>query len=167
MKLNSLNTNKHHGFKTPDRYFDNLDQDLLHLAKLHAKTDASGFKAPNDYFNTLETQILQKTSQQTNPSKVITLKRNTWLYVSSIAATLLLLFSLTLFNKSASSFDSLNNDTLVSYILSQDIDYSEMASLIKDETTFADNILKESISDQNIETYLENDLELDDLLNQN
>lgn len=166
MKLNDLHKDKAAGFKTPEGYFSNLEENIFHQSKLKSRISSHGFTVPHAYFDTLEDTVLSKLKTE-KPTKVISLKSKSWLYLSSIAATIALLISLTLFNNKSFTFSSLNNETIETYILNQDINTSEMAALIINSNAFESEILQESISDNSIETYLESTIELEDFLYNN
>ncbi|CDF78562.1 hypothetical protein BN863_8500 [Formosa agariphila KMM 3901] len=161
MKLKDLHNGKKTAFKVPKDYFNtNLEESILSEAKLRAKVLNHGFKAPDNYFETLEEQIYSKTDR--NPkAKVKTIQLKPWIYAASIAASLALIFTLTFSNNQSNSISAINNDSLESFILDEDLNTSEMATLITDSDLFGRDILNNALSDATIDYYIES--EIDDL----
>ncbi len=129
MKDNNLNNIKTSGFKVPKDYFEGLEDAILNEIHLKAQVKDTGFKVPNNYFDTVETSILSKLEKP--EVKVIPLfSRKTILTLSSIAAAVVLFFSLNLF-KTNLSIDSLDTDTVENYILDE-IELNDLSVLIED-----------------------------------
>ncbi|MDX1270694.1 hypothetical protein [Bizionia paragorgiae] len=114
MKNKGLHIIKESGFKTPSNYFEGLETEILTTARLKNNAAQSGLKAPSNYFETFEVSIPASSKEV----KVIPLYKKIVLSVGSIAAALLLFFSLNLFKKDL-SFDSLSSATLDSYLLEE------------------------------------------------
>ena len=165
MKNKNLHKIKTTGFKTPDAYFESFDKNLINKLKEQTKFDkleSSGFEVPIDYFKNIEETILAKVSKSKGP-KVISLftKRNI-IYVSSIAAAVLLLFNLSIF-KSNLSFDSLDSETVENYMINEDISFYEIASLLPEEGLIEENFIKHNFNTENVEIYLLDNLDVEDL----
>ena len=163
MKKNKLNTIKKTGFKVPEDYFDNLEEQLLSTVKLKNKNPSSGFGVPDGYFETLEERIFQQVPEA-QESKVISLFRNKYiLYTAGIAASILILFNLSIFNHQTTWAD-IDTETAENYVINENIGTYEIASLLEieeiDETIFFDLDIKE----EQLETYLENNAEIETLL---
>ncbi len=166
MKNKNLNKISATGFKTPDHYFESLDQAIL--SKLHSDTPLNaikrpGFKVPDHYFNTFEDHITQNISKQ-NKTKVIQLNtKRTLLYVSSIAAAILLLITLFVIDDTP-SFDNLETETVENYLLDENISSYEIAALLNDEE-LDDLIFSEhNLDKDNIEEYLLNNADIEALM---
>lgn len=143
------------GFKVPERYFESLDSKILDKTKttslLNRKTE-SGFKVPDGYFENFNVKPKKE--------KVITLKQV--LYISSIAAALVLLFT-TFIPREETTFDSLETATIENYLLEEHYETSEIASLLAD-----DELSLETFdlvpSDEIIEDYLIQNTSIDNLI---
>ena len=163
MKLKDLHNDKTAGFKMPKDYFNTLEDSILNEAKLQDKVSDHGFKVPDYYFDTLEDEILTKFHSKST-TKVRTLNIKPWAYAASIAACLALMFTLTFSKNQTHSISSINNDTLESFILSEELNTSEMAALITDSDVFENDILNSALSDASIDYYIESEVDLEDLL---
>ncbi len=151
---------KNAGFKIPDNYFEGIEDAILNQIKLK-NIEGSGFKVPDNYFESLEDTILNKISKN-EKSKVINLfTRRNLMYVSSIAATLLLLFNLSVFHKKTASFETLETASLESYIMNEYIDSYEMASLLTNEDLVEENFIEHNFSEENMESYILNNVDLE------
>lgn len=161
-KKNTHNINKT-GFKVPKDYFDNFEDFVLSEIKLKETIKNHGFNVPDDYFETLKIEILSKVSKK-DPVKIIPLfNKRTLIYASSIAATILLLFNLSIFEKNI-SFDSLDIETAENYIIEENIGSYEIASLLSDYDFNEENFVNYSFNEENLENYLLENLDVDDLI---
>ncbi len=113
MNKNKLHNIKDSGFKAPENYFDGLEDSIMDQIKLHEKIEDTGFKSPDNYFDLLEDKIIDRVKHE---PKVISLfnKRNL-LYASSIAAALVIMFSIFI-NKSELTFDDLETASIENYL---------------------------------------------------
>ncbi len=165
MKLN-LNNIKKAGFKTPENYFDAVEDNIMNAIKQENNLNLSketGFKTPENYFDAFEDVVINKIETKNTP-KVITLfsKRNL-LYASSIAAAVLLLFNLSIFNKEV-TWDSLDTLTVENYIIDEGIDSYELAALLTDDDFSETDFLEQNITDETLENYLLDNLDLEELI---
>jgi len=165
MKKNTLHQITSSGFKTPENYFESFDASLLN--KLHPESaldsvKTSGFKIPDNYFETVDETILDLTVK--NKTKVIPLFSKTqWIYASSIAAAVLLLFNLSFF-ESKPSFDNLDTETIDYFIMDEPMSSYEMALLLDNETLEEALDIDYSINEDIIEEYLLNNADIEALL---
>jgi len=153
-----------HGFKAPNGdYFKTLENNILDkMAISHIET--SGFKAPKNYFNTLENKVLNHPDIKQKPVKVLPiLTKKHVIYISGIAATLALLFSLT-YSKSNTSFDALETQTVENYILNENIDSYDIAQLLNDSDLNEESFIEHDLSNNNIESYLINQLDIENII---
>ncbi|WP_298534739.1 hypothetical protein [uncultured Algibacter sp.] len=166
MKKSNLNKIKSTGFKLPDDYLDSFEEQVL--GKIHDKPkldaiETSGFKKPENYFDSLEERIAQKLSNQ-KETKVITLNaKRTLVYLSGIAAAILVLFNLAIFD-SKPSFDDLETETVENYLLDESITSYEIAGLLSDEQIEEVIILDHNLSEDHIETYLLDNADIETLM---
>ena len=93
------------GFTTPDKYFDAFDDKMLDRLKTDYNK-SNGFKTPTNYFKDIDQKILSKVALE-KPVKVIKLNTSKYLKILgfSIAASLLLFFSLRNSNTNDNVFD--------------------------------------------------------------
>ena len=164
MSQEKLHTIKNSGFKVPENYFDTLEDRLFTQAKLKASTDSSGFTVPENYLDTLEDKILSQVSKQQEEPKVISLfNRKNLLYASSIAAAVTLLFTLSI-QKTKPMLDGVDNETVESYLLNEDIDLYEIASRLTVEDLAEENFKEVKIDEATFEDYILNDVDLEGIM---
>ena len=159
----NLKNIKASGFKTPENYFEGVEDSVLN--QIHLKSiEGSGFKIPEGYLDTLDDTIIAKVSK-TNDTKVINLfSRKNLLYMSSVAAAILLLFNLSIFeSKRVASFDTLDTATLENYILSEYIDSYEISSLMNNEEINEEAFIDYNFSDEHMEDYILNNIDIEGL----
>lgn len=159
----NLKNIKASGFKTPENYFEGVEDSVLN--QIHLKSiEGSGFKIPEGYLDTLDDTIIAKVSKN-NDSKVINLfSRKNLLYMSSVAAAILLLFNLSIFeSKRVASFDTLDTATLENYILSEYIDSYEISSLMNNEEINEEAFIDYNFSDEHMEDYILNNIDIEGL----
>ena len=162
----NLNNIKETGFKTPDNYFDAVEDNIMDA--IHQKNNLnqvkdSGFNIPKNYFDSLEDSIINKIEKE-DTSKVIKLfnKRNL-IYASSIAAAILILFNLSIFDEKI-TFDSLETQAVENYIINEGIDSYELAALLSEDELIEEDFIKLNITDETLEDYLLDNLDLEDLI---
>ena len=162
----NLNNIKKTGFKTPNNYFDGVEDNIMNAIQQESSFNLSketGFTTPNNYFETIEDAVINKLNKKDN-SKVIKLfNRRNLIYVSSIAAAILLLFNLSIFDKEV-TFDSLDTQTVENYIISEGIDSYELAALLTEDEFSEVDFLEETIAAETLENYLLDNLELEELI---
>ncbi|MDO6760076.1 hypothetical protein Q4566_07675 [Tamlana sp. 2_MG-2023] len=168
MKTNKLHNDKSTGFKVPEGYFDTLDDKIMSQVKNNLTLDTgaeNGFKVPKDYFNTVDERIIKRIENGEKTAKVIPIfNKKTILFASSIAAAVLLLFNLSVFESNKPSFNNLDVQTVENYIIYEDISTSELATLFTVEE-LDETVLSESVfDDENIEDYLLNHADIENLL---
>lgn len=166
MKDKNLNTIKSTGFEVPKDYFDAFDEKLLNkIAKEESitKIKSTGFKTPEGYFDNLEERIIQNVSEEKETKVISLINKKTIVYISSIAAAILLLFNLSIFKKNI-VVDDIETETVVNYIIDEDISSYEIAALLTEEELSEDNIVDHNFNEENIEEYLLNNADIEELL---
>lgn len=156
MKNKSLHNINHSGFKTPEGYFEGFDDKLLEKLKSDVTLSAdiaSGFKTPESYFDELEDTIIKQLSNDKEPKVISIFSKRNIVYMSSVAAAVLLLISLSLFN-TTSEFDDLETQTVENYIIDANISSYEIASLLSEEDINQNSLVEYDLKDENIEAYL-------------
>ena len=162
MKHKNLKDIHGSGFKVPKDYFENFEDSIMSQTSLNEKVSGSGFNVPQDYFDTVEEEILSKVSQKDSVKVISLFNKKTILYVSSIAATFALMFSI--FNSNSElDFDSIETTTIESYLNNEDFESNELAALFNDTDFLDDNFNDINFSEEAIEDYVNDNLELNDL----
>lgn len=157
----NLNNIKGSGFKVPENYFQGLEDSVLNQIKLKS-TETPGFTMPKGYLDTIEDNVLAKVSENKDTKVINLFSRRNLLYVSSIAASILLLFNLSIFESNrATSFDALDTATVENYIMNEYINSYDMASLLTDEDIVEENFIEHSFSEENIENYILNNIDIE------
>ncbi|WP_452223381.1 hypothetical protein [Lacinutrix chionoecetis] len=155
MKKEHLN-NRKSGFKVPQNYFEGLEDSLLVHAKLKNKVSESGLKTPDGYLENFSVSVEKET-------KVISIfSRKNVLFVSSIAAALVLFFSLNIFDNSPLSLNDLDTTTVDSYILNE-TEVSDLSSLFQENELTEAQFIDYSLSDETLDSYFE-DVDVSDLI---
>lgn len=166
MKNKNLNNIKSTGFTTPNDYFESFDEVLLNKLKGEDALNTiktTGFKTKDNYFDDLENRIINKLPER-NETKVISLvSKKTIIYVSSIAAAILLLFNLSIFD-SKPTFDNLETEIVENYIIDENISSYEIASLLTEEQIEESIIVDYNFDEANIEDYLLNNADIEALM---
>ena len=161
MKPNKLHNINKTGYKAPENYFKNLEDQIMSRIKL-SKLDNTGFKMPNDYFNPIESRRVIHTISREKKTKVIPLYSNqNIIYISGIAVAILLLLNLSIFKK-----DSWNIEAQIveNYIIDETTSSYKIASLLEDEDLIEANFVSHNFSDKNIENYVINNVDIQELI---
>ena len=162
MKKYSLKNIKRSGFKTPEDYFETFQWSIFNKNKIDSET---GFKVPKGYFETIDEIIFDKVYNQ-KESKVIQLFNKKAVIVGlSIAASIVLFFNLSIF-KDQITFDSLDYETLESFVLDQELESSDLATLITNTEMLSNSGIAESVSDVVLENYLLDIEDVEDFLSE-
>ena len=157
----NLNKIKGSGFKAPENYFQGLEDSVLNKIKLK-DIETPGFTMPKGYLDTLEDNVLAKVSENKDTKVINLYSRRNLLYVSSIAASILLLFNLSVFESNrTASFDTLDTATVENYIMNEYINSYDMASLLTDEDIVEEDFIEHSFSDENVENYILNNIDIE------
>lgn len=158
MKNNKLHNIKNSGFKVPLNYFEGLEDSILAEAKLKSLVSDSGFKTPEGYIENFNVSVKKET-------KVISIfSRKNMLLVSSVAAAIVLFFSLNVFDNSPLTITDLDNTTVENYILDE-TEIGDLTSLFQNNELSETQFIDYSLSDETLDSYLEtidvNDLYLE------
>ena len=162
MKNEKLHNIKSTGYKTPDDYFESFDEKIFSKLNIESPLDSikeTGFKVPGNYFESFTDAILDK-----KESKVIQLfSKTNLIYISSIAAAILLLFNLSIFDNKP-TFGNLDIETVESFIEDENISSYEIAALLTEEQIEENIIIDYSFSEDNIEEYLLDNADIEALM---
>lgn len=158
MTKNKLHNMKS-GFKVPDNYFNQLEENLLSEISLKEHVSETGFNIPDGYFEMFKVEINEPASK----TKVISLfSRKTMWYAASVAAIVILLINIPDF-KATDNFAAIDTESMESYMLTNDYDAYELSELFIETKGFEAAILEESITDASLEDYLYDNAELEDI----
>lgn len=161
MKQKKLDTIKTSGFKTPKKYFSQVEEQILNEVNLIDKADQSGFEIPEDYFDTLDEKIL---SQLEEDKPVIALKsKRNFYYIAGIAASLLLLFAIYINQEFT---EEISAEMVENYFQDSDLDSYELAQLLSDAELLEDDfvITETEYNEDNLEAYLLDNTDIEQLL---
>jgi len=167
---NKLDNIKNTGFKVPQDYFQNLEDKIMDNAKLDNTLqgiDDTGFKTPEGYLDTLEDVVLTKVTKSSNPKVVSLFNKQTLIYISSVAAAVLIMFNV-FWNKTETTIDTIDAELVENYIIDQGINTYEIASLLSndDEINLDIELFDETFNDDSLEDYLLENVDLEDFIDQ-
>lgn len=144
------------GFKTPENYFETLEENILAKIALQEKiSKQNSFHVPANYFDSIDDAIFEKASNQKSEVKVIPLYKKKFIrYAAAVAAVFILVVSIFQFNNT--SFTTSGDHLTFSSLIENDfIDLS----IIDFEYLLTDEML----NDETFLSYLSND-ELEEYL---
>jgi len=163
MKEEPLNNIKHTGFKTPKGYFDNLDRRILSASNVKIKDNASGFEVPTDYFDSLEDHIINKVNDDQGAKVIPLFRKNYVLYIGGIAASVLLLLNVFLFNQQT-SWEDVDFKTVENYVINENLGSYEIASYLIIEDLNETDFDVYDLDEDSIEAYLQFNAEIETLM---
>ena len=153
MILNKANKNS--PFKVPKDYFKNFDTDFFIEQELKNKVEKTGFKTPDGYLNDFNVSI-PKISKVNNSQKI---NNKYSIYISGIAAALVLLFMFSLPKKDNKE---VSLESLESYLLVEG-NQSDLLSNILTLDELNDLYIL-NVSSSEIENYLLHNASIETLL---
>ncbi|MFH4964122.1 hypothetical protein V8G69_03890 [Gaetbulibacter sp. M235] len=167
MKKNSLKNINKTGFKVPENYFENFEYAFLSELKLKETSANSGFKVPENYFETLDDKILNTIKDQ---KEVKVLKLFSWkkiTYAAPIAASVIIMLGV-MFNKNSTlSIDKIETASIENYILTEELEPNEMASLFSNEDLSEINFTNNNLNPETLENYVLDNLEIEEIITNN
>ena len=166
MKKEKLHNIKSNGFKTPENYFDSIEDKFFERLKFEENIEGvndSGFTAPEGYFDTLEDKILSKLEDK--PAVKLN-SRKTLFYIAGIAASLLLLFAILLNNNDTTQ--ELSAEMVETYFENSDLDSYELAELLVNANILEEDftIVETEYKEENLESYLLENTDIETILQQ-
>ena len=162
MKTN-LNNIKDSGFQVPKDYLDNFEASIISHVNLKEKVSDAGFTAPKDYFENIEDTILTKVIKEESIKVIPLFNKRNLIYISGIAAAIFVLFNLPTLNKEV-TYASLSTETVEDFVLNEDYSANDLAILFNDiELLEGDGFNSISFTEEAMQDYLNNNLELNDL----
>ena len=153
------------GFKTPDNYFDAIEDNVMDTIKLKEilNSDSNGQTIPVGYFDTIEESVFNKITSSKKEIKVVRLfTRKNMFYAASIAAVIILMLIVVL--PSNPSFSNLELETVENYIFEEEYSSDEIAALLSDEELEKILFIEYSYSDESLKDYILDNATIEDLI---
>jgi len=165
-----LNNIKKAGYKTPEDYFQNLEDKIMDNIKLNEalqNIENEGFKAPEGYFDTLENIVLNKIKDEKKTKVISLINKQTLIYISGVAAAILIMFNV-FWNNFETTIEAIDYELVENYFIDEGINTYEIASLLTDDTDFNLDIelFDETFNDDSLEDYLFENVDLEDFIDQ-
>lgn len=164
MSTNKLHNIKETGFKVPKDYFESFEDAFLNEIKLKEITTDSGFKVPDNYFDSLEDKITSAVNQE---KEIKVIKLVTWrraAYAAAIAASLVLMFNIYFNQKSPVTIDTIETASIENYILNEELETTEIASLFIEDDLSDVQLIHDGFSSESIENYIFDNVEIEDII---
>jgi hypothetical protein len=166
MKTKKLHHIKSSGFKIPDVYLESIDESVLNKLKnsnpLENHQD-SGFKVPDQYFETIDDKIMEVVSSEIEVKVIPLMSWKKAIYVSGIAASIVLMVSLFNNYSNQPTFDSLEMALIENYISEEGLTREDMASMLNDDLTL-DKFMDSQLINANLEDYILDNSPVEDYL---
>jgi hypothetical protein len=166
MKTKKLHHIKSSGFKIPDGYLESIDESVLNKLKnsnpLENHQD-SGFKVPDQYFETIDDKIMEVVSSEKEVKVIPLMSWKKAIYVSGIAASIVLMVSLFNNYSNQPTFDSLEMALIENYISEEGLTREDMASMLNDDLTL-DKFMDSQLINANLEDYILDNSPVEDYL---
>jgi hypothetical protein len=164
MEEKELYTIKPSGFKVPNDYFSQVEEQILSEVQLKNTVDASGFDVPDSYFESLENKIFLKLEEEQDVKVIPLFSWKNVMYVSAIAACLVLMFNVFYNASETITFDSLETASIENYLEQEDYTSYELAFLLTDDELNINNFTDTEISEESLEDYLLDQSNIEDLI---
>lgn len=121
------------GFKIPENYFDSFEDRLMQRISFEVKNEKidTGFIIPEDYFKSFEDKIMQKVLTTNNETKVISLWRRKSVWISSVAAAIVISLGTFLYFNNTNSSINLDSQEYLAY--SSDLTTEDIVNHLTDE----------------------------------
>ncbi|TJY36151.1 hypothetical protein [Pontimicrobium aquaticum] len=169
--MKKLNNIKKTGFEVPKDYFHNMEDKIMDAIKLNdalQNMGDAGFKAPEGYFDALEDVVLTKIKDSKNPKVISLFNKQTLMYISGVAAAILIMFSV-FWNKNEVSIDTIEAELVENYFIEQGINTYEIASLLTEDNNDINldiELFDDTFNDDSLEDYLLENVNLEDFIDQ-
>ena len=153
------------GFKTPDSYFDTIEDKVINNIKLEdiLNSKTTGQKTPDGYFDTIEDSVFEKITSSEKEVKVVRLfSRKNMFYAASIAAAIILMLIVIL--PSNPSFSNLELETVENYIYQESYSSEDIAALLSEEELEEVLYTDSSYSDESLEDYILDNTTIEDFI---
>ncbi|WP_445956429.1 hypothetical protein [Yeosuana sp.] len=164
MKKTRIEDIKETGFRVPDNYFKDFEDTLLSELKLKETVGKSGFKVPADYFESLDESIYSSISEKKQVKVINLFSWKKAIYTTSIAASLILMFTVLYNKKDSLTLDSIETASIENYILNEDIESTDMSSLLTNEDLADFDNVEINFNSESLENYVFDNVEIDDII---
>lgn len=154
------------GLNVPDGYFDNFEDRMMLKVMEESLPKSNGFKVPEGYFEQFEVSAQLTNELTPQPAVISIFRKKTLLYISGVAASLLLIISLINTKDDNLSMDSLSAESVEAYINGDiaDIDTYDVMAMLNEEDLESISLSSEIVSEENLEAYLIENLDETSLL---
>ena len=159
MKKENIHNIKSSGFKTPDNYFESIDDQILERLndiEMISAPETSSFVVPKNYFDSVETTILQKIESKPETPVIALKSRRTFYYVAGIAASFVLLVSLFFNTDDKININTIDTASIENYLFQEDYSNDDLATLFITDNISEADFIDITISDDTLNEYLEN-----------
>lgn len=156
MKNKNLYNIKSTGFKTPEDYFESLEDAVfskMNEQQIASKVTSTGFEVPTDYFETLDAKIVSRVEIQPTPKVISLFNWKKVAYISGIAASVILAINI-FSNSNPLTFDDLETASIENYLISQDLNSYDIAPYLGTADLSSENFVENTINSSEIEDYL-------------
>lgn len=167
MKNNTLHNIKSTGFKTPDNYFESLDDAIyskLAEDNLSSKINSNGFEVPEDYFETFDDKVLSAVNENDSTKVIPPFSWKKAAYISGIAASLVLVFNILFTDTDELTFDDLETVSIENYLLNEDLNAYEIAPYLGASELNSNDFVDTNIKASDIEDYLIQNSDVEQLI---
>lgn len=157
MKNKNLHNIKKSGFKTPQNYFEELDDTIfskLVESNISENIHRGVFKVPTDYFETVESNILNAVDKSDSTKVVSLFSWKKVAYLSGIAASILLVMNIFFRDTNPVSFGDLETASIENYLLNEDLNAYDIAPYLGTTDLDSEDFVDTNVNASAIEDYL-------------
>lgn len=157
MKNKNLYNIQSAGFKTPESYFESVDNAILsklEISKNLEDVHTNGFNVPDNYFETFDAKVLDSLTKDDSTTVISFFSRKNVVYISGIAASLVLAFTLLFSNSNDLTFENLETASIEGYLIDEDLTAYDIAPYLNAYDMNSDSFVETTINDATIEDYL-------------
>ncbi|WP_225034755.1 hypothetical protein [Winogradskyella sp. SM1960] len=157
MKKNKLHNITTSGFKTPKHYFESFEADFferLNEKEAIEASEKSGYSVPENYFDTIEGKVLDQLQDKQEPPVIQLKPKRTLYYLTGIAASIVLLFSL-VFNTDTITLDTIETSSIETFLYQNEYSNDDFATLFNSNDISESDFIDVNISDETLNQYLE------------
>lgn len=156
------------GFKVPDGFFENLEDQLMDQASLKSQLpNDTGFEVPDGYFDTLTDELLTTEVDIKEETPVRNL--NWWYPALAVAAGLAVLFSLNIFDTTTETVDFAQLETAeleVFFSNQSDFEQDESLELLYayEPELLEEVSIREELPEEELYNYLLEDIDINEII---
>ena len=167
MKKNKRNSITSSGFKIPENYFSQLDDELWLRIKITNSSPINsiepGFSIPHDYFEDVEEKVLAHIKKKSKTQVRRLFNPKLVAVTTAVAASILLVLIIKSEAENEISFADLSTEQVNQYVYNQEFANADFAQLYKENTTTTVSpelvqIGTESLADYIIKNYKTEDI---------